>query len=65
MTGSSEQIENVSAYLRDLAERLARIPVMYGVNGADIDRLREIAEEIEFAHDHHLEMAEAAERDET
>ena len=32
-----------AAFLRDLAERLYRIPVMYGVDQGDIDRLYEIA----------------------
>ena len=30
-------------YLRDLAERLMRVPVMYGTDQGDVDRLREIA----------------------
>lgn len=30
-------------YLRDLAERLRHIPVMYGVDDGDIFRLRELA----------------------
>lgn len=34
-------------YLRDLAERLRHIPVMYGTDGYDIDRLYEMARAIE------------------
>ena len=34
---------NEADYLRDLAERLRRIPVMYGTDGGDISRLYEIA----------------------
>lgn len=34
-------------YLRNLSERLRSVPVMYGVDGADIDRLQEIATELE------------------
>lgn len=37
-------------YLRDLAERLYRIPVVYGVDSADYDRLRRIASRIEPTH---------------
>lgn len=38
-------MENLSdaEYLRNLAERLMRIPVMYGTDGYDIDRLSGIA----------------------
>ena len=32
-----------AVYLRNLAERLMRIPVMYGTDGYDIDRLHQIA----------------------
>jgi hypothetical protein len=35
------------AYLRDLAERLMRVPVMYGTNQYDVDRLDAIARAIE------------------
>jgi hypothetical protein len=34
-------------YLRDLAERLRHIPVMYGTDDGDIDRLLEIARALE------------------
>lgn len=34
-------------YVRNLAERLMRIPVMYGTNGYDIDRLHEIAKTLD------------------
>lgn len=37
----------VVAYLRDLSERLMDIPVMYGTDGYDIDRLNEIARDLE------------------
>lgn len=30
-------------YLRDLAERLMHVPAMYGTDGYDCDRLKEIA----------------------
>lgn len=34
-------------YLRDLAETLRRIPVMYGTDDGDIARLHEIAKRLE------------------
>lgn len=34
-------------YLRDLAERLRHIPVMYGTDGGDIDRLAMIAKQLD------------------
>ena len=36
-----------AAYLRDLAERLREIPVRYGVDGYDIDRLVDMARELD------------------
>jgi hypothetical protein len=42
-----------AAYLRDLAERLMHIPVMYGIDQGDSDRLAEIAREIEKAPARH------------
>lgn len=36
-------------YLRDLAERLRNVPVMYGTDGYDIDRLQEVAKNIELS----------------
>lgn len=33
-------------YLRDLAERLRNVPVMYGIDGYDIDHLPIVAENI-------------------
>lgn len=36
-------MDNDADYLRDLAERLMRVPVMYGTNQCDCDRLLEIA----------------------
>lgn len=38
-------------YLKDLAKRLMNVPAMYGTDGADIDRLGDIAREI---GGHHL-----------
>ena len=43
-----EDIElNDSDYLKDLSERLRNVPVMYGVDGYDIDRLRMMGKELE------------------
>jgi hypothetical protein len=39
------ELDNVE-YLRDLADRIFRIPVMHGVNGYDYDRLYRIAREL-------------------
>jgi hypothetical protein len=36
----------MAEYLRDLAERLMAVPVMYGVDQSDIDRLNDIARRI-------------------
>jgi hypothetical protein len=36
-----------AAYLHDLAERLMRVPVSFGVDGYDIDRLSEIARSLD------------------
>lgn len=33
-------------YLRDLAERLMQVPVMYGVDQGDVDRLIDIANQL-------------------
>lgn len=41
--------EDVAAYLRNLAERLMHIPVMYGTDGYDIDALSEIARRVDTA----------------
>jgi peptidoglycan hydrolase CwlO-like protein len=38
---------NNADYLRDLANRLMAIPVMYGVDQGDVDRLNSIARRIE------------------
>lgn len=38
---------NTNEFLKDLAERLMRVPVSYGVDGGDIDRLARLAREIE------------------
>lgn len=37
----------VVEYLRDLSERLINVPVMFGIDGYDIDRLNEIAKNLE------------------
>lgn len=42
-----DELEDDVAYLRDLAERIFRIPVMHGVNQLDYDRLREIAQKLD------------------
>lgn len=34
-------------YMRDLVERLREVPVMYGIDGYDIDRLSNIALDFE------------------
>jgi hypothetical protein len=34
-------------YLRDLAERLMSVPATYGTDGGDVDRLLELASELE------------------
>jgi hypothetical protein len=39
------ELDNVE-YLRDLAGRIFRIPVMYGTDGYDYDRLYRIAREL-------------------
>ncbi len=36
-------------YLRDLAERLMRIPVMYGTDQSDVSRLYDIADKLKNA----------------
>lgn len=43
MKGKDTDVE----FLRDLAERLFRIPVMYGVDQGDSDRLYQIAKAME------------------
>jgi hypothetical protein len=40
---TDEQEIPTAEYLRDLAERLRHVPVMYGVDGYDVDRLGWIA----------------------
>jgi hypothetical protein len=39
-------------FLRDLAERLMAIPVLYGVDQGDVDRLIEIAQHLTQASNH-------------
>lgn len=41
------QDNNLPLYLRDLSDRLMHVPVMYGINGYDIDRLNRFAFELE------------------
>lgn len=45
----SEEYQELSPvdFLRDLSNRIMHIPVMYGTNQYDADRLNEIAREIE------------------
>ncbi len=38
---------STSNYLRSLAERLMRVPVMYGTDQGDVDRLSQIARQLE------------------
>jgi hypothetical protein len=45
--GMLDDIPNTADYLRDLAERLMGVPVMYGTNQYDVDRLQALAEELE------------------
>jgi hypothetical protein len=45
-------------YLKDLAERICQIPVMYGTDGYDYDRLQEIARAIEPGHAHNFALIE-------
>jgi hypothetical protein len=47
MPTTSSKTTSDSDYLRELAERLRRIPVMYGTDDGDIDRLCEIAKQLE------------------
>lgn len=41
--------KSVPEFLRDLAERLMHVPVMYGTDQGDASRLQEIAGELEAA----------------
>lgn len=43
----SAEEKSDTEFLCDLAERLMRIPVMYGTDQGDIDRLNEIARKLE------------------
>jgi hypothetical protein len=48
MSEPDEDVELSDAeYLRNLAERLLHIPVMFGTDGYDIDRLSNIARELD------------------
>jgi len=42
-----EEIKTPAEYLRDLSERLREVPVMYGIDGFDIDHLRDLANDFE------------------
>ena len=37
----------MAEYLRELAERLMSVPIMYGIDQGDVDRLIEIANQLE------------------
>ena len=39
--------DDMIEYLLDLAERLMAVPAIYNVDQGDVDRLREIARELE------------------
>ena len=43
---TDEQREEWVAYLRELAERLMGIPVMYGTDQGDVERLEQLAGEL-------------------
>lgn len=45
-------------YLRELAKRLMDIPVTYGTDGGDIDRLEDIANTLDKMHLNQTEMEE-------
>lgn len=42
-----EQIETATKYLRDLSDRLMRVPVMYGTDQSDVDALLALARMLE------------------
>jgi len=43
---TDEQREEWIAFLRDLAERLMGVPVMYGTDQGDAERLEQLAAEL-------------------
>lgn len=47
MDNRAKELATLADRMRDLAERLMRIPVMYGVDQGDVDQLIEAAAEIE------------------
>jgi hypothetical protein len=51
VSDDDDDYEELSApdYLRDLAQRLRHIAPIHGTDGGDVDRLQEIAREIESA----------------
>jgi hypothetical protein len=42
---------NHAEYLRDLAERLMRVPVMYGTDQSDCSKLYDIANDIAYLYE--------------
>jgi hypothetical protein len=42
--------DSLTEYFADLSERLRNVPVMYGVDGADIDRLAELSGKLRTSH---------------
>ena len=41
-----EKVLSDVAYLRDLAERLTHVPVMYGTDQYDVDRLHQVVKRL-------------------
>lgn len=41
-----EEVQTDTEFLRDLAERLRRIPVLYGVDDGDVDKLLNLADRL-------------------
>lgn len=41
-----EELSDID-YLRDLADRINKIPTMYGTDGYDVERLQEMANKLE------------------
>lgn len=46
-TGPADAEPDAVAYLRDLAFRLIRVPVVHGTDQGDVDRLNRIATQLE------------------
>jgi hypothetical protein len=55
---SNDDEPSPSEYLKGLAERLRSIPVMYGTDEYDIDRLHEIADSLTTGHAHNFAIVE-------